>query len=325
MAVPKLIDPVHLDQSLHWQSVLLLRQCFSLNHTPPLKPLPADDRFKLKCSQDKMPSATSNLFKSSSTTSAHLRKLPLMMQYNFLPRNSTQNCTHTPKKRPHSVQYLVNPARHKFKRIHLTDLKEPPYLCVPLPHATTLDVGQLLEYQPRKKIRKDDIPTKPEKLATMLHNPIPIPLQPCSIPPTTAVAHSSYLPHSQVLSEILRRNREEVQQLHVGRTIARQSEADTHQMSPHPLNDKPTPAQLAYVLLKLREEVCSSSYPIPVLPSTQTHTIQGEEKGQKLHTARIQKHEVQKCFTCHLFPITVASSLLRWPPHVWYIRSQHDI
>ena len=267
MAVPKLIDPVHLDQSLHWQSVLLLRQCFSLNHTPPFKSLPADDRFKLKCSQDQMPSATSNLFKSSSTTSAHLRKLPLMMQYNLLPRNSTQHCTHTPKKRPHSVQYLVNPARHKFKRIHLTDLKEPPYLCVPLPHATTLDVGQLLEYQPRKKI---DTPSKPDKLATMLHNPIPIPLQPYSIPSTTAVAHSSYLPDSQVLSEILRRNKEEVQQLHVGRTIACQSEADTHQMSPHPLNDKPTPAQLAYVLLKLREEVCSSSYLIPVLPSTQT-------------------------------------------------------
>ena len=321
MAVPKLIDPVHLDQSLHWQSVLLLRQCFSLNHTPPFKSLPADDRFKLKCSQDQMPSATSNLFKSSSATSAHLRKLPLMMQYNnLLPRNSTQHCTHTPKKRPHSVQYLVNPARHKFKRIHLTDLKEPPYLCVPLPHATTLDVGQLLEYQPRKKI---DTPSKPDKLATMLHNPIPIPLQPCSIPPTTAVAHSSYLPDSQVLSEILRRNREEVQQLHVERTIARQSEADTHQMSPHPLNDKPTPAQLAYVLLKLREEVCSSSYPISVLPSTQTHTIR--RKGTKTAHSTNTKHEVLKCFTCHLFPITVASSLLRWPPHVWHVRSQHDI
>ena len=278
MAVPKLIDPVHLDQSVHWQSVLLLRQCFSLNHIPPFKPLPADDQFKLKCSQDQMPSATSNLFKSSSATSAHLRKLPLMMQYNnnnLLSSNSTQHCTHTPRKRPHSAQYLVNPARHKFKRIHLTDLKEPPYLCVPLPHATTLDVGQLLECQPRKKIRKDDTPSKPDELATMLHNPIPIPLQPCSIPPTTAVAHSSYLPDSQVLSEILRRNRAEEQQLHIGRTIACQSEADTHQMSPHPLNDKPTPAQLAYILLKLREEVCSSSYPIPVLPSTQTHTIQG--------------------------------------------------
>ena len=308
MAVPKLIDPVHFDQSVHWQSVLLLRQCFSLNHTPPFKPLPADDRFKLKCSQDQMPSATSNLFKSSSATSAHLRKLPLMMQYNnnnLLPSNSTQHCTHTPRKRPHSAQYLVNPARHKFKRIHLTDLKEPPYLCVPLPHATTLDVGQLLECQPRKKIRKDDTPSKPDELATMLHNPIPIPLQPCSIPPTTAVAHSSYLPDSQVLSEILRRNRAEEQQLHIGRTIARQSEADTHQMSPHPLNDKPTPAQLAYVLLKLREEVCSSSYPIPVFPSTQTHTIQGEEKGQK--PAGIQGQEVQKCFLSYHFSFQPSS------------------
>ena len=272
MAAPKLIDPVHLDQSVHWQSVLLLRQCFSLNHTPPLKPLPADDRFKLKCFQDQMPSAASNLFKSSSTTSVHLRKLPLMMQYNLLPSNkhhSTQHCTYIPKKHPQSGQYLVDPARHKFKRIHLTDLKEPPYLCVPLPNATTLDVGQLLEYQPRK-IRRDDTPSRPDKLATMLHNPIPIPLQPCSIPHTKAVAHNSYLPESQVLSEILRRNRAEEQQLHVGRTNTCQSEAETHQMSPHPLNDKPTPAQLAYVLLKLREEVCSS---IPVLPSTQIHTI----------------------------------------------------
>ena len=302
MATPKLIDTVHLDQSVHWQSVLLLRQCFSLSHTPPFKPLPADDRFKLKCSQDQMPSAATNLFKSSSATSVHLRKLPLMMQYNLLPSNSTQHCTHTPKKHPHSDQYLVNPARHKFKRLHLTDLKEPPYLCIPLPNATTLDVGQLLKYQPGEEIRKDDTPPRPDKLATMLHNPIPIPLQPCSVPHTTAVAHDSYLPNSQVLSEILRRNRAEELQLHVERTDAYQSEAETHQMSPHPLNDKPTPAQLAYVFLKLREEVCSSSYPIPVLPVHRyMHTLyRSKRKGQK----------VQKCFTCHLSPITLASSLL---------------
>lgn len=162
-----------------------------------------------------------------------------------------------------------------------------PYLCVPIPNATTLDVGQLLKYQPREEIRKDDIPPRPDKLATMLHNPIPIPLQPCSVPHTTAVAHDSYLPDSQVLSEILRRNRAEELQLHIERTDAHQSEAETHQMSPHPLNDKPTPAQLAYVFLKLREEVCSSSYPIPVLPVHRTCThYTGQKERDKKFTHR---------------------------------------
>ena len=266
MAAPKLIDLVYLDhwQSVHSQSVLLLRQCFSLHHNPPLKPLSADDRFKLKCSQDQMPSAAPNLVRSSSGTSLHLRNFPLMTQCNLLPNDrhhSTQHCTHTLNKYRHSGQYLVNPARHKFKRIHLTSMKEPPYLCAPLPSATTLDVEQLLGDQPRK-IRKDDVLSKLRELAAVLDNPIPVPLQPCSIPHSNTVADDSCLPDSQVLSEILRRNKAEEQRLQVGRTDTCQSETETRQISPHPLNDKPTAAQLAYVLLKLREEVCSSSYPI---------------------------------------------------------------
>ena len=270
MAAPKLIDPVYLDhwQSVHSQSVLLLKHCFSLNHTPPLKPLSADNRFKLKCSQDQMLSAAPNLVRSSSGTSVRLRNLPLMTQCNLLPNDrhhSTQQCTHTLNKYRHSGQYLVNPARHKFKRIHLISMKEPPYLCTPLPSATTLDVEQLLRDQPRKKIRKDDALSKLRELAAMLDDPVPVPLQPCSIPHSDIVADNSFLPDSQVLSEVLRRNKTEEQQLHVGRTDACQSEAKTRQISPHPLKDKPTPAQLAYVLLKLREEVCSSSYPIPFI------------------------------------------------------------
>ena len=269
MAAPKLMEPVLYEQ---WQSVVLLRHCFSLNNAPPLKPLPTSHHTVWRSSLDQIPHDAPNLPISPQAPSVQFSKPRLAVKcssvrnferYSYTHLHSKDNCWG-----PNSLPYLVNPAQLSLKMtnaICLTAMREPLYLCVSSPN---LNAKKLLRERPRNEIGKDEQDSESlsvsstarldNLLAKLLNstsqfNPIPVPLQPCSIP-SDIMAHSGHT-DSEMMNEILRRNRTEEHLVHVCSTTTRQAEAEPQQPSPHPSKDKPTPAQLSYILLKLREEV----------------------------------------------------------------------
>lgn len=264
MAAPKLMEPILYEQ---WQSVVLLRQCFSLNNVPPLKPLPESHRTVWRCSLDQTPHDTVSIPRSPQIPSVYLSEPCLAVTFSSIQKSERSFCSHSHMQSknnfrgPDSVQYLVDSAQHSIRRtnpICLMATREPLYLCVSLPNQRR---------QIRHRIGKDEgssdsmsVPSSAQLhnlLAKLLNstsqfNPIPIQLQPCSVPSEIA-AHSGCT-DSKMMEEILSRNRTEDHLVRVCSTRTRHAKA-AQQPFPHPYTDKPTPAQLSYILLKLREEV----------------------------------------------------------------------